>query len=372
MKNNLSYLKTGDFSTILNDIHNEIQNKMEKIKEDEKAKQIEMFLREVKKTTRQLKEANTDSSIVDSINQDLVELIQNTFNEQIKAHEKIKSSLSLFRRSHRARSVDLTDDIFEEELGYLIKSAAKMKGKNVNIDLIFGGTSSASSRAIEYLTKNTETQIVNLINRAVQAQAKDINKKNVISNVTKIRANTGKVDISVPSNLYVEGNAQDLISRFLSLISGATFTLKNYSSFQKDTKKGSQKSLGDIKIHLGDSNIYKAVTGALSEILSDPRAQKRIFYRGITVLAGKSEPPDSASTEDIFKHFAHLKFIYELRGSGLIDEQGKSKVADYIIWNDPYSDNIAVRSTASLIRQYWEDYARTLGAVSITAARITR
>lgn len=370
MKNNLSYLKTEDFSIILNNIHKEIQQKMEQIKENDKAKEIESFLRQVKKTARQLKEVKTNSAIINTINKDLSDLIQNTFYEQIQMHTRLKSATALFRREHSLETLNLADDIFEEELGYLIKAAAKMRGQNIDIKVILGGGSSASSNAIEKLTNNTEQEIIKLINTAMQNQAKNINKTNT-SKIAKIQANTGKVDISVPSSLHVTGEIQnDLITNFLSLIAGATFSLKNYSSFQKDIGKGSTKNLNDIQIHLGNSNIYKAVTGALSEVLSDPRAQKRVFFRGMTVLAGLSKPPDSATQQEIFEHFAHLKFIYELRGSGLIDKNGNSKIADYIIWNDPNSDNIAVRSTASLIKEYWQDYAKTLGSISISAFKI--
>lgn len=368
MKNNLKYLRDQSFAKILNQIHAEIAIKIEQNKNDEKARRIEEILRKIKKTAIDLREIKTQSAIINAENKELVELIENTFNEQLTLHSKLKSSTSLFQRSHKTSSINIADDIFQEELGYLIKAAAKMKGIDTDIKIIIGGKSQSSTKALNKLSKNMQTEILNITNEALQNQAKKINNMK-FSPFTKITARAGKVDIFVP-NITVQEDGSSLISEFLNIISGMNFSLKNYSSYQKDTGKGTKKKTTDINIHLGKSNPYKAITGALSEILTDPRAQKRVYYRGMTILAGKSQDPDTATEEQVYKHFGHLRFIYELRGAGLIDEFGKGQIVDFIIWNDPNSEKIAVRSTASLIAQYWEDYASAFSSVSISAANL--
>nr|DAI51178.1 MAG TPA: hypothetical protein [Caudoviricetes sp.] len=42
-----------------------------------------------------------------------------------------------------------------------------------------------------------------------------------------------------------------------------------------------------------------------------------------------------------------------MRGCGLLDNTGTARAADFIIWNDPDSDNIAVRSTDSIIYDWF-------------------
>lgn len=368
IKNNLSYLRDQSFAKILNEIHQEMTSKIEQNINDEKAKKIEEILRKIKKAVKDLENATTDSTIVNKESKELAQLIKQTFNEQLITHSTLKSPTALFYRAHKSvSSIKGTDDIFQEEFGYLIKAAAKIKGIDINIETIIGGQSQSSTQALNKLSEHMQTEILKITNEALKNQAKRINSMK-ISPFVEISARAGKTDIFTP-NLKVQEDGSSLISEFLNTISGVNFSLKNYSSFQKDTGKGTQKKLTDINIHLGKSNPYKAITGSLSEILSDPRAQKRVYWRGMTILAGQSQDPDTASEDQVYKHFGHLRFIYQLRGAGLIDESGRHQVADFIIWNDPNSENIAVRSTASLIAQYWEEYSSTFSPISISASK---
>jgi len=138
--------------------------------------------------------------------------------------------------------------------------------------------------------------------------------------IKEIVAATGKVDVSVPMNIEITENGDDLINNFLKAIQGMNFSLKNYRSkiLSKNKKTGKYnyigtRSEGEISLHLGDSNLPKAVMGALSPYLS-VKDQENVYYRGITILSGKSKEPDTASYKEINEHFAHLRFIYELRG----------------------------------------------------------
>jgi len=80
-----------------------------------------------------------------------------------------------------------------------------------------------------------------------------------------------------------------------------------------------------------------------------------------------TNPPDTSSFNVVQEHFAHLRFIYEIRGQGLVDEKGNSQVADFIIWNDPASTNIAVRSTKALIRDAVKNYTNPFAPVTLSA-----
>jgi len=59
--------------------------------------------------------------------------------------------------------------------------------------------------------------------------------------------------------------------------------------------------------------------------------------------------------------------MYELRGSGLYTD-GQAAQADFLIWNDPASENIIVRSTKDLIARYIDNYTNAFSAISISAS----
>ena len=50
------------------------------------------------------------------------------------------------------------------------------------------------------------------------------------------------------------------VERLMYLMKDATFSAKNYTSNE------GQKLFSEIGLHLGQSNLYKAITGALSEV----------------------------------------------------------------------------------------------------------
>lgn len=364
----LRHFHNDPFSNILNDIHSRMARKMKRLNEDARAKQIENVLVEIKRTAIELRRGDQDSAVLKTVKNEMVQLIQATFNEQITAHTTLKEPFNLFQRQHQRVQSVTADDIFEQQLGYLIKAAAEMKQINVDINLILGGQDIATTTAINNLTKQMESQIISITNKAIQNQAKSINQKS-LKPIRTIQAKAGKVDIRTPV-LEVDGNIDDMVSNFLRVVSGATFTLKNYKT--KSWKNGelTEKDLSKMKIHLGNSNPYKAITGSLSEIYPDIRVQNIIYYRGMEILSGQSEPPDSASLSQVQQHFTHLRFIFELRGSGLIDEHGMKQTADFFIWNDPTSEKIIVRSTAALIQDSWERYAGTFSAISLSAMKL--
>jgi hypothetical protein len=68
-----------------------------------------------------------------------------------------------------------------------------------------------------------------------------------------------------------------------------------------------------------------------------------------------------------------LRFIYELRGSGLLDQNGLVMPVKYLIYNDPDSDAIFVKDTASLILEILESSTRInslLGEVTLSAYKV--
>lgn len=372
----IEQLKTQDFSQILQEIHDKMKDKINKRKNDKKAEEIEKFLKEIKKTVKILSENKTKKLTIEKgIDQELVNLIQQTLDMRLGKDTDITSTKLFGNRSKEIQAFN-ADDIFEEELSFLIKAATKMKKINLTSEILIGGKSgSTQAMNTQFIKKFQEEiggSIIDITNDALKEQAKKYNSlKN--KQIKKISARAIKSDIAIPK-LEITGslNKGDKIDKFLKLISGESFTLKNYQSYKEDTN--TFKTLSRIDIHLGNTNPYKAITGTLSEIYKNVKAQQRIYYRGMIILAGKDKNEKTATPEKVDAHFSHLKFIYELQGTGLIDKKsGKNIKAKYIIWNDPDTERVIVRSTDTIIKMYWQKYNKNVfGDFSISGSKLSK
>jgi hypothetical protein len=92
-------------------------------------------------------------------------------------------------------------------------------------------------------------------------------------------------------------------------------------------------------IHLGNSLPAKAVSGALNYLGYGSEEVDSVLLWG-----------SAGDSEEIKRHIYHLRYIYELTGAGLIDANGNpSGLVDFIVYNDPSSDAIYVKSTAEIL-----------------------
>lgn len=372
-------------SGILNNIHSVMKERMDNQYKnndlENKARIIESFLRQLKQEPYTFKKNRSKYRILTDTRNELSDILIDTQNELFQQNSALGGT-RLFRRTHSkflGKTNAKADDVFEEEFATLITSLMKKKGilnKDISTSVMLIGGQSATTEAIENLSEETKNTLIELTNEAIAEQGKRLGKETVQTKYIKeIVAATGKVDVSVPMNIEISENGNDLINNFLKAIQGMNFSLKNYRSkiLSKNKKTGKYnyigtRSEGEISLHLGDSNLPKAVMGALSPYLS-VKDQENVYYRGITILSGKSKEPDTASYKEINEHFAHLRFIYELRGQGLL-ANGSNQVVDFIIWNDPDSENIAVESTLAIILDRWEQYSSLYGRVSLAASAL--
>lgn len=370
---------------ILNNIHSVMKERMDNQYKnndlENKARIIESFLKQLKQEPYTFKKNRSKYRILTDTRNELSDILIDTQNELFQQNSALGGT-RLFRRTHSkflGKTNAKADDVFEEEFATLITSLMKKKGisnKNISTNIMLIGGQSATTEAIENLSQETKNTLIELTNEAIVEQGKRLGKETTQTKYIKeIVAATGKVDVSVPMNIEITENGDDLINNFLKAIQGMNFSLKNYRSkiLSKNKKTGKYnyigtRSEGEISLHLGDSNLPKAVMGALSPYLS-VKDQENVYYRGITILSGKSKEPDTASYKEINEHFAHLRFIYELRGQGLL-ANGSNQAVDFIIWNDPDSENIAVESTLAIILNRWEQYSSLYGRVSLAASAL--
>lgn len=152
--------------------------------------------------------------------------------------------------------------------------------------------------------------------------------------------------------MTVTADLNPLWERLFNLFSNCTFSVKNYSS----------KAHTSLNIHLGSTNIYKALYGALSQTNRSEQEINYIIHAGLrSYMASKNKT--------VATHFYHLRFIYELTGVGLYDSDGPISGVDFLIYNDPSSDAIYVRSTADLILQELNNKKKTSLLTGISLAK---
>lgn len=149
----------------------------------------------------------------------------------------------------------------------------------------------------------------------------------------------GKIDVK-GYHIEITGNPSPELLRIFNLLKDATFTAKNYNSMTWDQKAKAYVESTGSTLSLGKTNVYRAIVGTLEDLGYDSRTSQSAFWAGFNKV--------NQGNQNIINHFYHLRYIYELIGSG-IKYDGKSfGTAKYLIYNDP-SGGIWVKSTAEIL-----------------------
>ena len=329
----------------LNNVHSRMIAKFELKKratvDEKRAKKMEQYLRMFKALGNQ----NSDK-IKPSFQLSLEEQAMQDIAEQVGQQLGIKN-YSLFRMQHlwyRDSSQRWgADDVFEAELAKLLNVAGEKAINNINgsidfgVNLIGGQTGNVSKEGLEQLLKLPEEISKNFMKTGDSAIRKSIKDSSLITPPT---FRSAKVDVTGYNAEWTIGaEIKPEWEDFIKVFTGARFTVKNYSSASKNEV-----------IHIGNSDLYKAFYGTLTDSLNfKPKEAIHIYYHTIN-----SEPEKDPEES---QHVIHIRFTYELTGNGLYDQDGnKIDAADFFIYNDPSSNNIWVRSTKSMIAHVM-DYA---------------
>lgn len=291
-----------------------------------KAKTLESYFRRFKMATRQA-DSSPDSMIKD--------LEQSAINEIVAiTNTKLGfkgSSGALFRRAHKSFMGSKSrggDDIFEAEftalLNTVLDAAVREEvslNSGVNGAMIIGNLPANISKKVMSKLSSSPNQI----------------KQMVVKNKTYILdepvARAAKVDVQgYSANIDISSQIRPEWQEFISLVQSTNFTLKNYSS-----------AAATEVIHLGNSNLFKASLGTLTDVLPEDEGL-HVFFHAI----------HHGENPEVVNHIQHWRLIYELSGGGLYvtgnnGEEIRLNTADFIVYNDPASDNIFVRSTKEII-----------------------
>lgn len=352
------------YDQILNTVHTRLKMKMIRNTAKKEAQELQTLLSNLKMAAKDF-DGVTDSSAGVRMATEFDELIETAFQLQSQYHNNGLKASTLFRRGHKTKTVAEADNIFEEDLAAIL-AAGEILGGNTSITLqsFLMGTQSTGTRATQSYTQLDDM----LDDENVEKLLKQLAEKENRRASTQIRNATGKIDVSGKAiTLNYTKELPFSVARLMYLMKDATISAKSYSSKSWDINN--KKDWSEIGLHLGNTNLYKAVTGALSEVQMGHKQATSFFFRGINTILNNSHNNADLTA----MHFAHLRFIFELRGSGLLDENGLVLPVKFLIYNDPSSDVIYVKDTASIILEALDSAVRgnnLLGNISLSASRV--
>ena len=338
--NKLGYKNTSE---VYRDIHTKMKDKyinnLNIDTEIKNAQFLEQFLFNLKNIDK-----NTSHPIEALANLNYLELAEQATMRMPNA----RAASKLFRRTHdrNQKLLDGADDIFEQELNAVIQAFENVSLKN---DILV--KPSMSNTLVGQQTANIiiETSLT----AAQKAMIAGANKsKN--ENYTGPVARSGKIDLQgAYAEIDISVQVKPEFQEFARLLQDATISAKNYSSQYWD--KGQQQKVDKdiISLHLGASDVFKAFVGGMSSLGYPTAVIIKAFFAGYVNYT-------KYSNKDIGHHIYHMRFLYELRGSGLYDKEGNNlKEVKYLIWNDPATDNIKVFSTAAIIQSLLQGKIQT-------------
>lgn len=337
----------------LHQVHDQIVNKIQinaKAAVDrQRAAKMESILYRIKNLNAQPE--NSIEGLLDEQAKTLIEQSLSALNANRVGNRRL-SGQDLFHRTHGTSTSYGGDDIFEEELAAVLSTIEReATGSTIGLGGYLVGGQQAN-----ILTGEISKDVQKIMTKYVNGMAKNINEKphNEQKQWSKPQARSGKVDVNGLSIVDITADLNPLWSDLYQTFSGCTFSVKNYSSYFTNS----------LNIHLGNTDYYKALYGSLSSLGYDQKTIDKIIFSGLNSYA-------KSQNNTVALHFYHLRFIYELTGVGLYDQAGEPiSGVDFLIYNDPSSDAIFVRSTADLIAQELENnrVGSPLGGIAISKA----
>ena len=368
--------RNESYANILNKVHQRVINKIKMQQKKEKAQEIQSALQALKGAIFRIHEFNktlefSGLSSIEIFYSEIDNLMFNIFNQQISLYNnKSKKSYDTFlQRKHTSQKTALGDDIVEEEIAILLSLGSTSFNAG---DIVVGGNQDVSS-IIKNLTEEEKKKIQESIIKLAEKKGKQIQRKNKAGKLesiisTNVTVRSGKTDISVPAEIELNANAHPMIQKITKAMAGYNFSIKNYTSMSYIDGQNELKDFQKTYLNFSGSgsNIFKAVTGGLYEYTNHEDVIEAIYYRGVQYLTGNTIPPDTTNYENVNNHFAHLRTIYQLKGSGIINESGQTMAVDFVIWNDPSSQFIYVRDVNTLILNCLENNLDIFGRVRMS------
>ena len=324
-------------STFMREVHNIVALKYENLSNEDiiQAKKLQDFFREIKKAAQNdggIIENEMIQTIIDSINLPNGELLKNLF--------KGRGRQGGFR--------------FERELTAIIEAVYKnITDEDIDIGQINIGAQrvdelkNLDDKMSQKILKEVGTKTL----RKIQEEEKKAKKKYkyYISSVD------GKIDVRGYS-VDVKADASTDLLEIYNILKDATFSAKNYDSMTWDQKAKQFIEMQNHKvITLGKTNVYRSIVGTLNELGFDQRTAESALWAGLNKIKD--------GDNEVANHFYHLRYIYELTGSGLTYNGQSYGGVRFLIYNDP-SGEIYVKAASEILVDVLEQQVELSQAMS--------
>lgn len=335
------YNKKHTLAQELNEVHQQMYKayKLEQEGQSDavKAIQMEQYLRTFKALGDWYRQDSTRPAFQTQIDDLAMEAIALEVGQRMGLGQQ--QGNSLFRWYHAAQRNNQSqwnvDDVFEAELKYLLQIAAEEAVGKMGVNIYSG------AEAVGGQLGNIPDKIVQAIGdkkvipKAVQNSVHEsrLTKKPKLESI--------KTDVKGYSQTFaLRADIKEEWRDFINLFTGANFSVKNYA--------GNNQYL---TISLGNSLPSRSIPASLFYSGYDDEAEVAHIYYHIV----KSDERKGGLSDTNSAHVLHLRFAYELAGGGLVDKDGVPlDTVDFLIWNDPASPNVYVRSTKQLIAKAME------------------
>ena len=300
----------------------------------EKALELQKFFQELKQASKTYDPNNP-------VGNEVINLILDGVIRNSPANFKIENLFGQAGHTYGKNSYD-SGARFERELTRVIQAVYEgvsndefqFDESQVNIG---SQTASAVNLSEELLGDKQIQKMLKAVGTKTQKYITDADGQKKL--VYYLRDVDGKIDVK-GYHIEITGNPSPELIRIFNLLKDATFTAKNYNSMTWDQKAQTYIEATGNTLSLGKTNIYRAIIGTLEDLGYDQRTSRSAFWAGFNKV--------NDGDQNIINHFYHLRYVYELIGSG-IKYNGKSfGTAKYLIYNDP-SDGIWVKSTAEIL-----------------------
>lgn len=239
---------------------------------------------------------------------------------------------------------------FEKELQTLLdksfdraltEASSTLGGQSAYVRLDLGKNTKGLKQE-EFLKKMLGDNVGMVIDKTTEKISNDImieNDGGVEHYYLKVgHTRSGKIDNAGQGeiNLTYTGTATPQLQRILSILSNATFSVKSYAT--------------NTSIHLGRTQSAKAVSGIASYVGGKGPQGAALYYLKYPNPSPTKEE-NIAEIQEIYKHYTHMKKIYELTGFGLTYANIKDALSvDFLLINRAKGSAIKVYSVKELIQ----------------------
>lgn len=333
-----SLKKTHTITSGLQEVHSRMLMKFNIANSQEVAiaKKLQTYLQYFKKIFNHPENYMTDDPLLAALglDEEAIKEMRTRFQQVLQVTDKYNQ---IFRSQHNwyNNRTDF-DDIVEGEVNALLQVMAEKATGVKNIDL--GQKIVGNISAIVDMPQEIGTEMVDKLVESFHGKL-STKKATKLLEELHVSARAGKIDVAgYNKDLVLTANIIPQFQEFIDLFSSINFSIKNY------------KGDGAYDIHLGKTSPFKAMYGSLTSLGYSHEDAIHIYTH--SRISYQQKKNMVARNNDIF----HLRFMYELTGSGLVSilgDGGKQDLgaADYLIYNDPVSDNIFVKSTKQMINE---------------------